>query len=428
MSSFVINRRHFLGASAGVVGLSMFGGAARAAETDIRMVWWGSEERANRTNAAIEAFEQAFANVAVEGEYMGWGDYWPRLATQIAGGNAPDLIQMDYRYVFEYARRGALLPLDSYLGNELKIEDFGTANLESCSVDGKLYGANVGVNAIGLILDPSAWENAGVEPPTYGTTWEDYIEKCLAFAKGNDRKRFYASVDGSGKEALFEGWLRGRGKSLYSEDGKLGYDAKDAADWFAMWVEMRKGGGCVPPDIQALDKESVENSPLILGYCATDSITSNKFVAFQKLSKVPLGLTAQPVVKDGNPSSYLKPSQMFSVYAKSKAPEAAVELANFLVRDPRGALILGMERGVPASPAIRDALMPDLDEASRKVVDFISKLTPYVGPLPPAPPQGAGEVYNVFMRVSQEVAFEASSPEKGGESLVKEANSVLQRG
>ena len=52
--------------------------------------------------------------VTIDGETLGWDDYWPRLATQTAGRNAPDVIQMDYRYIFEYARRGALLPLDEY--------------------------------------------------------------------------------------------------------------------------------------------------------------------------------------------------------------------------------------------------------------------------------------------------------------------------
>ena len=65
---------------------------------------------------------------------MGWDDYWTRLATQVAGGNAPDLIQMDYRYLFEYAGRGAILPLDDYMGKELNIADFGEANLAACQI------------------------------------------------------------------------------------------------------------------------------------------------------------------------------------------------------------------------------------------------------------------------------------------------------
>ena len=90
----------------------------------LRFIWWGSSERAERTNKALAAYQQKYPDIAVAGEYAGWGDYWPRVATQVAGRNAPDLIQMDYRYIVEYARRGVLLPLDQYLGQALAIRGF----------------------------------------------------------------------------------------------------------------------------------------------------------------------------------------------------------------------------------------------------------------------------------------------------------------
>ncbi|TPW31796.1 carbohydrate ABC transporter substrate-binding protein [Martelella alba] len=430
MSNLVMNRRRFLGASAGLASMPLWApGLGLAADAaNIRMVWWGSEERARRTTDAVKAFEAANAGISVETESMGWDDYWTRLATQVAGGNAPDFMQMDYRYVSEYARRGAILPLDDYLGSVLKIEDFGKVNLDSCSVDGKLYGGNVGVNSFGTILDPQLWQDAGVEPPTYGTSWDEFTEKCKAYSAATKAKAKYATADASGSENLFEGWLRENGKALYTGDGEIGYDADDAAKWFTYWADMRKAKACVPADIQGLYKNSIETSPLTLGYSASDFAFSNQFVGFQKLNQPTLEITAQPVTPDGKPAHYLKPSQMFSIYTKSKVPEQTAMLINFLIADPAGALILGVERGVPASPAIREALMPTLDAPSAKAVQFISDLSPYVGDLPPAPPQGAGEMNAVLIRISQEVAFEASSPEDAGKALVAEAQSVLKRG
>lgn len=430
MNNSGMNRRRFLGVGGATVALPLLGAtkAFAAGGAEIRAVWWGGDERGRRTNAAIKAFMEANPGVSVEAESMGWDDYWARLATQVAGGNAPDFIQMDYRYVAEYARRGAILPLDEYLGNELKIEDFGTANLESCSVDGKLYGGNVGVNSFGVMLDPAAWEKAGVEAPTYGTTYEDFAAKCAAFAAANSDSKLFASADGSGSESLFEGWLRGKGKALYTAEGELAYTADDAAEWFAYWSEIRASGGCVSADIQALYKNTIETSPLVTGYAATDFAFSNQFVGFQKLMDAELSIVAEPVVDGGQPSQYLKPSQMFAIAANSKYPAETAMLINFLIRDPAGTAILGVERGIPASPEIRDMLMPELDAPSRKAVEFISELTPYVGSLPPAPPKGAGELNALLIKVSQEVAFDAKSAKDGGAKLVDEANSVLKRG
>ena len=109
--SITLSRRSVLSGGAAALSLAAFGsGPAWAQAARLRFLWWGSQERADRTFKAIEAYKGVASDVSITGEFAGWSDYWPRLATQVAGRNAPDLIQMDYRYIFEYARRGALLP------------------------------------------------------------------------------------------------------------------------------------------------------------------------------------------------------------------------------------------------------------------------------------------------------------------------------
>ena len=51
---------------------------------------------------------------------------------------------MDYRYIFEYARRGALLPLDHSSARRSTSTDFSAAAIDSGKVDGKLYGVSLG--------------------------------------------------------------------------------------------------------------------------------------------------------------------------------------------------------------------------------------------------------------------------------------------
>ncbi|MTH79062.1 ABC transporter substrate-binding protein [Paracoccus aestuariivivens] len=429
MNTTLIGRRRFLGAGLAAASLPLIAGPAFAQATNnIRMIWWGGDERARRTNAAIDLFKAANSGIAIDAEFMGWDDYWARLATQVAGGNAPDFIQMDYRYMFEYARRGAIRPLDEFLGKELNIADFGQVNLDSCSVDGKLYGGNVGVNAFSVVFDGMAWEEAGVEPPAFGTTWDEFTAKCDAFTAANKRPRVNATADGSCQEGLFEVWLRTQGKALYNPDGTLGYDAADAGRWFAYWTEMRKSKACVSADVQALYKNSPETSPIVGGRSATDFAHSNQFESYQKLIAADLSVVGAPVLEGGKPGQYLKPSQMFSISSSSKNPAQTAQLINFLIREPAGAKLLGLDRGVPASAEIREALMPDLTDTSRKVVELISNLTPHIGPLPPSPPKGAGEINAVQIRISQEVGFEAVSPEQGGANMVDEANAILKRG
>jgi multiple sugar transport system substrate-binding protein len=109
------------------------------------------------------------------------------------------------------------------------------------------------------------------------------------------------------------------------------------------------------------------------------------------------------------------------------APEV-VKFANFTVKDPEGARILGVERGVPPSPATRTGVAEQLDDMSRKIVDFIAQVSERVGPIPPAPPQGAGEIQVLLRRVNEQVGFGRLSASAAGKQYMAEANSILARG
>ena len=61
---------------------------------ELRMGWWGNDDRAERTLAVIELFEAAYPDITVSGEPNGGaGDHFQILDTQLAASNAPDIIQ-----------------------------------------------------------------------------------------------------------------------------------------------------------------------------------------------------------------------------------------------------------------------------------------------------------------------------------------------
>ena len=133
-----INRRAVIKGSIALAGSSIIAGAANSqTEKRLRAYWWGNPERDRRTRAALDAYQAKNAGVNISSESVGWGDYWTKLATQTAGGNPPDLIQMDYRYIYEYSRRGTLLPLESQ-SKLLDVTGFSQGARDAGIVDGKL--------------------------------------------------------------------------------------------------------------------------------------------------------------------------------------------------------------------------------------------------------------------------------------------------
>src|SRR4051794_7855703 len=318
------------------------------------MFWWGTKERADRTEAANKLYSERNPGVAIDGESVGWNDYWPRLATQSAGRNAADIIQMDYRYIFEYARRGALLPLDSYLGKSLNLVDFSPAAVDSGKVDGKIYGVSLGLNSVALVYDKQLIEALGLKSPSWPMTWKDFGDLAVEITKAAKKEGGYAGIqDGGGYEPALESWVRQRGLNLYTPDGKLGFTEKDLVEFLAYWSDLRKRKACVGPDVQALDKLTVENSMLSLGKAAMSFANSNQLVAFQAINKNKLGITMFPSGgQSAKPGQYLKPSQLWSVSARAKDQETAVKIVDFFVSNPDAGLLLGAERGIPASSKV----------------------------------------------------------------------------
>jgi multiple sugar transport system substrate-binding protein len=425
-----LSRRSILHAGAGAVALAAFGAPALSqSEARLRMFWWGSRERAERTEKANKLFQEKNPGLTITGETLGWTDYWPRLATQTAGRNAPDVIQMDYRYIYEYARRGALLPLDPYVSKGLNLADFSEAAVDSGKVDKKIFGVSLGLNSTAQLYDKDLIASLGLKPPTHETTWAQIGDLAAEITKAVKKPGFFGMFDGGRYEPTLEVWMRQRGKALYTEDGKLGFDVSDIGEWFAYWHDLRKRGAIASAEVAALDMGEIDTSLLTLGKTAIVFAHSNQLVGFQAVVKSRLGMTMYPSGGAGAKyGQYLKPSMLLSISARTRYPEAAVKVLDFYVANQDAGMILGVERGVPASSVVRKAVEPSLDELGNAMASYVAFVSDKVSPLPAPPPQGAGEIQTVLRRVNEQIGFGRLSVSDGAKQFMSESAAILARG
>ena len=427
--TFRMDRRQFLMGTSALLAVGAAGiSPAWAQAANMRLIFWGGQSRADRTYGVSDLFEAATGN-KIDGEFLAWNDYWPKLATQTAGGNAPDIIQMDYRYIVEYAKRNAIAPLDEFVGGALKLDTFDADQLEGGKVDGKLYGISLGANSVATLINTAAFEEAGVEIPTNAWTYDELMTKGEAFAKANVRGGMKMMMDASYSEPMLDNWLRQKGLKLYTADGKLGFGADEMVEWLTMWKNMRDAGIIVSPDTQAMDTGPLETTMLVQGKAAMMPSNSNQLVAFQALVPDKLGMIGYPRIAEGvGGGHYRKPSMFFSVGGSSVQKEKAAEFLNFFISDPEAAKILGVERGIPCLPETRDIVAPTLDEQNQIALNFVANLGDLLGPLPPPPPAAAGEIDASLLRtIGQEVGFGARTPEDAGPYFVSEATAILER-
>jgi multiple sugar transport system substrate-binding protein len=426
--TFSIRRRQFLMGSSALLAAGALGRPAFAQSDALRLYWWGGQTRADRTLAVADLWAKAKGAPVPTGEFGSFPDHWPKLATMVAGGNAPDVYQMDYRFIVEYATRGATQPLDEFVeSGVLNLSDFDADQIEGGRVNGELHGISLGANSVAMLYSQNAFDAVGGTAPKLGWSYEEVPEMAEAFlSKGNG---VVLMADGSSSEPALDNWIRQRGKPLYTPEGKLGPNAEDMVEWFRMWQGFREAGYIPSAEDAALDVDTPETSALALKQAAIMYSNSNQLVVHQSVNTDTLGMVNYPRI---NPTTggghYRKPSQFWSMASTSTMKEQAADFISFFINDIEAGKILSVERGIPCSAAVREAVKPDLSAQDQISLNFVSSLGDLLGPLPASPPNAAGEIDQSLLDVlADEVAFGARTPEEAGQYFVDEATAILAR-
>ena len=181
-----INRRQFLIGAGGLAAAATTGGltacapgaggggggGGEAGATTMALAWWGNPTRNKNTQAMIDAYVKANPNVKIEPQPGEGASYWDKLATQTAGGQAPDIIQMDMNFIAEYGTRGALLDL-----KDVDVSKFREGTVDSGKINDTLVGVNAGINSALLFASPKVFEKAKMDLPDDTTwTWDQVFE------------------------------------------------------------------------------------------------------------------------------------------------------------------------------------------------------------------------------------------------------------
>ncbi|WP_435738578.1 extracellular solute-binding protein [Cellulosimicrobium sp. PMB13] len=422
--------------AAGTLALSACSGDSGAAPDDdpvettdsgpveIRFSWWGSDTRHETTQQVIDLFEEKNPDITVVPDFTDWGGYWDKLATTVAGGDTPDVITQEERYLADYAARGVIADLGELGVDTSKIDE---SVLESGTTEGGLYGVATGVNAYSIIADPAIFEQAGVEMPDDTTwTWDDFVEIANEIS-AKAPEGVYGVQEFGGNEAGFNIFARQHGQSLYGEDGGVGYDDELLAEWNQITMDLIEGGGQPDP---ARSIEIAEGGPeqSLLGTNtgAMGFWWSNQLPAISSAAGRDLQLLRVPGESEFDRTGmYFKPAMYYSISKTTEHPEAAAKFVNFLLNDPEaGALILA-DRGLPANTDVREAIQADLEPADQQSAEFLAGLETEIVDGPPVPPEGAADVPEITTRVNTELIFGRLSPADAASQFTSEVEAAI---
>lgn len=413
-------------AAAAMLCSSLVPSALADDKTTVNILWWGSQTRHDLTVKLIEKFEELNPDIDVVMDYSDWSGYWTKLPAQVAGGQTPDVFQMDYAYLSQYAENGVLAELDSYIADgALDMSDVSENVLASGQVGGKTYAISTGTNAPVMLYRKDIVDELGLTLPM-NPTMSEYTTVAKAVYEATGLRDTYVT---DCTAVILRIHLRNYGLNLYNEDATaLGFD--DPKYIVNMWKlalqAQEEGWGLMPGEAAAV---TAFDSMVVDAWSRFQN--SNELQAYRDATGKDIGMVMLPSMDDATtPALFLKPAMFWCVGSDSKNKEAAVRFINFFTNSPECFDIVGIERAVPISAKMREYVAPSLNETSQEVaayIDFVSQ-PGMTSPLMNADPAVASTVSELLDQYSEQVRYgTVDDLEATARQFMDEANEILAK-
>lgn len=396
-------------------------------KTTLNVLWWGSQTRHEQTTAMLEKFQELNPDIEVVMDYSDWDGYWTKLPAQVAGGQTPDVFQMDYAYLSQYAENGVLAELDSYIADgSLDMSNVSQSVIDSGTVNGKVYAISTGTNAPVMLYRKDIVDELGLELPMNPTlTQYTDVAKAVYEATGL-RDTFITGCTA----ANLNFYLRNYGMNFYNDAGDgLGFDDPQyLVDMWELALQAQNEGWGLKPG----EGTSTTAFDSMVTEAWSRQQNSNELQAYRDATGKDISMVMIPTMEDATtPNSYLKPAMYWCVGADSEVKDAAIRFINFFTNNTECYDIVGIERAVPISSEMREYVIPELDAVGQEVVEFIDYVSqpdmssPIMNPDPPA----STEVEDLMDQYSEQVRYgEITDLEAAATEFMAEANKILAEG
>ncbi len=392
---------------------------AGAKPVTLRVSWWGGDSRHTPTLKAFDMYHEKNPNVTVSGEYQGWDGYYQKIVTQLAGGTAPDLIQIDQPWLFELCSQGEVF---ADLSNQ-DLSQFDAKFLESmCSYDGKVMGYPTGTNANTFLVDVGLLERSGIDPNTKWT-WENIVTEGKKVHETNP-DCYFESGTPDHLRFWFEMYMAQLAGCVVKPDKSLAFTRDQAIQAFTYFKSWWDNGVTAPLSKTSLFYQKFDDDPdWVNGKIATawawvSSLGKNVG------SRKNMATRTFPVMEGAVDTGVLvRPSQIFVVNNSSKNKEEAIKLLNYLFYDKEAISTLGTARGIPSTEIGRKIL------ADEGKIDKLSEIGTNEGIAQGGGAQSTWQMNRQVIEVMQDVidrlGYGKLTPEEAADTLIANLNSTL---
>jgi multiple sugar transport system substrate-binding protein len=222
---------------------------------EISVRYWGQGPERVAWQKRIDYFKSRYPKVKVKQQLLEKNGYeeFPALLTQIAGGNAPDVIRvLNFQPTQLVAQGKALMPLDEFIASDKSFDksDFVTNVWNGGKVNGKQYAIPQNGEPYGLFYNADLFAKAGIADP-----WKQYNAGTWTENRFRDAAVAVQQKTGIKYGAAFEAWnydvfvFMGGGSVIAPGGKKVSINSAQNRKTLQFLADMIHDGTSPSPDV-----------------------------------------------------------------------------------------------------------------------------------------------------------------------------------
>lgn len=394
----------------------------------LRFSWWGGDERLAATLEVIEQFEALHPNVKIEAEYGSSDGYTDKLATQLAGGTAPDIMQIDpavfasfitdENYFIDYLAAGFDFSQfeESYISQQV-----------NGRFDGKQYGIPTGIAGGAMLVNKNVADKIGIDfSEQY--TWDDLFDWAKKVQEYDPEMYLLCSNTTFVKQMMLAYAKQLTGKTTFNpETRELNYSKEEWTEilTFAKRLYDEK---VVPPASYstAYSGDNLQSDPnwiagkYVAAFCYTS--TCEIIAAAAPDFEYTAGLLPLLAGSDVDAHNANCP-QVIAVNSRSKNVEMAIAFVDYFFNNETAQATLGTVRSVPPTANAR-ALAEKNGKLSTLLKEACDVCALYQG-LPDDKYASSGESVQIQLDAVEALGYDAVTPEAMAEEIIDLYNAMI---
>ena len=194
--------------------------AAEATAKEAVTIWyyWETEGHQVALNQVIQQYNESQDAYEVTAKYVPFADFKKQLSIGASADELPDLVILDSPDHASYASMGIFEDITG----KFDVSNYYEGTVNSCTIDGKLYGVPFGVNCLALYYNEDMLNAAGCSVPA---TWDELLETAQALTTDTVTGLALCSVQNEEGTFNFVPWLWSTGATSYDINNENGIRA-----------------------------------------------------------------------------------------------------------------------------------------------------------------------------------------------------------